>query len=70
MKSEFFAESMKVAEGAARRVESAEPEVVSSDCPLAGLQLKQKTGRRTYHPIRILNAAYAGAPLRSPRKTE
>jgi Fe-S oxidoreductase len=70
MKSEFFAESLKVAEGAARRVESAEPEVVSSDCPLAGLQLKQKTGRRTYHPIRILNAAYSGEPLRSPRKTE
>jgi Fe-S oxidoreductase len=70
MKSEFFAESLKVAEGAARRVESAEPEVVSSDCPLAGLQLKQKTGRRTYHPIRILNAAYSGEPLRSPGKTE
>jgi glycerol-3-phosphate dehydrogenase subunit C len=70
MKSEFFAESLKVAEGAARRVESAEPEVVSSDCPLAGLQLKQKTGRRSYHPIRILSAAYSGEPLRSPRKSE
>jgi glycerol-3-phosphate dehydrogenase subunit C len=67
MKSEFFAESLKVAEGAARRVESAEPEVVSSDCPLAGLQLKQKTGRTSYHPVRILDAAYSGEPLRSPR---
>lgn len=67
MKSEFFAESLKVAEGAARRVESAEPEVVSSDCPLAGLQLKQKTGRPSYHPVRILEAAYSGEPLRSPR---
>ena len=67
MKSEFFAESLKVAEGAARRVEAAEPEVVSSDCPLAGLQLKQKTGRPSYHPVRILDAAYAGEPLRSPR---
>src|SRR5262249_21886014 len=67
MKSEFFAESLKVAEGAARRVESAEPDVVSSDCPLAGLQLKQKTGRPSYHPIRILAGAYGGEPLRSPK---
>ncbi|TMA15570.1 MAG: ferredoxin [Deltaproteobacteria bacterium] len=67
MKSEFFADSLKVAEAAAQRVESAEPEVVSSDCPLAGLQLKQKTGRPSYHPVRILSAAYAGEPLRSPR---
>jgi Fe-S oxidoreductase len=70
MKSEFFAESLKVAEGAARRVESAEPDVVSSDCPLAGLQLKQKTGRPCYHPVRILRAAYGGEPLRSPRTSD
>jgi Fe-S oxidoreductase len=70
MKSEFFQESLKVAEGAARRVESAEPEVVSSDCPLAGLQLKQKTGRPSYHPVRILRAAYGGEPLRSPRAAD
>ena len=67
MKSEFFEESLKVAEGAARKVESAEPDVVSSDCPLAGLQLKQKTGRPSYHPVRILHAAYLGEPLRSPK---
>jgi glycerol-3-phosphate dehydrogenase subunit C len=64
MKKEFFAESLKVAEGAARKVEAAEPDVVSSDCPLAGLQLKQKTGRTSYHPVRILQAAY-DEPLRS-----
>ena len=67
MKAEFFQESLKVAEGAARKVEAAEPETVSSDCPLAGLQLKQKTGRPSFHPVRILQAAYAGEPLRSPK---
>lgn len=67
MKSEFFAESLKVAEGAARKVEAASPDTVSSDCPLAGLQLRQKTGRPSFHPIRILQAAYAGEPLRSPK---
>ena len=67
MKTEFFADSLKVAEAAATRVENAEPDVVSSDCPLAGLQLEQKTGRRVYHPVRILQAAYRGEPLRSPK---
>jgi Fe-S oxidoreductase len=68
MKSEFFEESLKVAEAAASKVEAAEPEVVSSDCPLAGLQLRQKTGRASYHPVRILQAAYGDTPLRSARK--
>jgi glycerol-3-phosphate dehydrogenase subunit C len=67
MKAEFFEESLKVAEGAARKVEASEPEVVSSDCPLAGMQLTQKTGRTSYHPVRILQAAYSGEPLRSPK---
>jgi Fe-S oxidoreductase len=67
MKSEFFQESLKVAEGAAQRVEAAEPDVVSSDCPLAGLQIRQKTGRPVYHPVKILRAAYLGEPLRSPK---
>ncbi len=58
MKSEFFHESLKVAEGAARKVEAAEPQKVSSDCPLAGLQLRQKTGRPVFHPVRILRQAY------------
>ena len=68
MKSEFFEESLKVAEKAAEKVQAAEPDAVSSDCPLACLQLRQKTGRRAFHPVRILAAAYAGEPLRSPKK--
>ena len=68
MKSEFFEESLKVAEGAARKVEAAEPDTVSSDCPLAGLQLRQKTGRPCYHPVRILAAAYRGEPLLSRKQ--
>jgi Fe-S oxidoreductase len=60
MKKEFFDESLKIADVAARKVEAAEPDLVSSDCPLAGLQLRQKTGRRSFHPVRILKAAYDG----------
>jgi Fe-S oxidoreductase len=68
MKKEFVQESLKVAEPAARKVEALEPDVVSSDCPLAGLQLRQKTGRSSYHPVKILQSAYRGAPLRSNRE--
>ena len=60
MKQEFFEESLKVADGAAKKVEAAQPDLVSSDCPLAGLQLKQKTGRQSFHPVKILRAAYRG----------
>jgi Fe-S oxidoreductase len=70
MKSEFFEQSLKVAEGAAKRVESAEADVISSDCPLAGLQLRQKTGRPVFHPVKILRAAYRGEPLRSPKASK
>jgi len=70
MKKEFFAESLKVAEKAARAVEGAEPDVVCSDCPLAGLQLTQKTGRRSFHPVRVLHRALQGDSLRSPRRDE
>ena len=67
MKAEYFEESLKVAEAAAKKVEAAEPDVVSADCPLAGLQLKQKTGRTSFHPVKVLRAAYRGEPLRSPK---
>jgi glycerol-3-phosphate dehydrogenase subunit C len=67
MKTEFFEESLKVAEKAAVAIESATPDAVSSDCPLAGLQLTQKTGRKSFHPIRLLHAAYFGDIKRSPK---
>ncbi len=67
MKAEYFEESLKVAEGAAKKVEATEPDVVAADCPLAGLQLKQKTGRPSFHPVKLLRAAYRGEPLRSPK---
>lgn len=67
MKSEFFAESLKVADKAALAVDGAAPDVVSSDCPLAGLQLTQKTGRPSFHAVRILHGAYFGDPKKSPK---
>ena len=70
MKREFFTESLKVAEKAAQAVDDAGPDAVSSDCPLAGLQLTQKTGRKSFHPVRLLHGAYFGEPKRSPKPGE
>jgi len=41
-------------------VEAAEPDLVSSDCPLAGLQLTQKTRRKSFHPVLVLHRALRG----------
>ncbi|MBS2024395.1 MAG: 4Fe-4S dicluster domain-containing protein [Deltaproteobacteria bacterium] len=70
MKKEFFEESLKIAEAAAQKVEGADPDTVSSDCPLAGIQLRQKTGRESFHPVKLLRAAYAGEPLKSVKKVK
>jgi Fe-S oxidoreductase len=62
-KHEFFDESRKVARPLVRQVEELRADLVVSDCPLAGLQLEQLTGRRVYHPVEALAAAYDGRPL-------
>ena len=39
------------------------PDVVVTDCPLAGVQLTQGTKRKAYHPVKVLRAAYRGEKL-------
>jgi len=58
MKQEFFDLSQKVARGLHRGVRESEAEVVATDCSLAGLQIKQGTGRETLHPVELLARAY------------
>jgi Fe-S oxidoreductase len=41
-----------------RRVQEETPDLVVSDCALAGLQINQGTGREVAHPIEILREAY------------
>jgi Fe-S oxidoreductase len=63
-KTEFFSLSMKIAGKAVRAIEQAQPNLVASDCPLAGLQLDQAgasahaEGKRVRHPIQIVRDAY------------
>jgi glycerol-3-phosphate dehydrogenase subunit C len=62
-KHEFYDDSVKVARPLLRELESAQPDLVVSDCPLAALQIEQARGRRVYHPVEALLAAYEGTPL-------
>src|SRR5262249_10257444 len=58
-KREYYELSMKLAEPLFRDVQAAAPDRTATDCPLAGLQVVQGTGRRVQHPIEILAEAYA-----------
>lgn len=58
MKNEYFDLSMKTGKKLFDEIEAAAPSTVATDCPLAGLQIKQGTGRATRHPIEIVAEAY------------
>ncbi|MBI3097366.1 MAG: anaerobic glycerol-3-phosphate dehydrogenase subunit C [Planctomycetes bacterium] len=58
LKEEFFQLSKKIGDRMCARVEEERPDWVATDCPLAGLALKQGLGRRTYHSVQILARAY------------
>lgn len=67
MKAEYFALSKKIGDKMCSRVEEEKPDWVVTDCPLAGLALKQGLGRRTYHSVQLLAKAYGLEVDGSPR---
>jgi glycerol-3-phosphate dehydrogenase subunit C len=58
MKAEYFDESMKVGQKLFDGLADANAEIVSSDCALAGVQIRQGTGRPVKHPVEVLRDAY------------
>ena len=58
MKTEYFPLSMKIGRPVFEEIEREKPDRVSTDCPLAGIQIRQGTGRTTKHPIQIVAEAY------------
>jgi glycerol-3-phosphate dehydrogenase subunit C len=67
MKKEFFQHSLDVAKKAIEEVKDAGADAtVVTDCPLAGVQLTQGTGKPAYHPAKILAACYRGDPPSRP----
>jgi len=39
-------------------VDAEKPDRVATDCPLAGIQIRQGTGKTPKHPIQIVAEAY------------
>jgi glycerol-3-phosphate dehydrogenase subunit C len=62
-KREFYEASCRVARPLLRDLESADPDLVVSDCPLAALALEEARGGRVHHPVEALLAAYEGRSL-------
>ncbi len=60
VKSEFHEVSMKICRPVVSRVEAANPDHYSSDCPIAGHQIENglKNGRKPEHPLKLLRHAY------------
>ncbi len=58
MKAEYFDESMKVGQKLFDGLAAAGAEVVASDCPLAGVQIRQGMGVPVLHPAEVLRNAY------------
>ena len=67
VKKEFFQDSMKIGRPVARQLAAAAPDVVSSDCPIAGRHLMQVMGEGRQeagaepakaHPLTLLRRAY------------
>jgi Fe-S oxidoreductase len=63
LKREFYETSHAVAKPLLRDLDAAQSDVLVSDCPLAALQLEEARGRRVYHPVEALWAAYEGRRL-------
>ena len=58
MKTEYFPISMQIGRPVFEAVLAARPDTVATDCPLAGLQIRQGTERTPKHPVVILAEAY------------
>jgi Fe-S oxidoreductase len=58
MQQEYFPLSLKIGKKVFDQVADAQPDLVVSDCSLAGNQITQATGKTVGHPIEVLRRAY------------
>jgi Fe-S oxidoreductase len=60
VKSEFHKVSMKICKPVVTRVQQANPDHYSSDCPMAGHQIENglQSGQGPEHPMTLLRLAY------------
>jgi len=57
-KKEYFDLSLEVAAPLIEKIGNARPDMIASDCPLAGMQIEKGRGTKPLHPIQILRKAY------------
>jgi glycerol-3-phosphate dehydrogenase subunit C len=61
VKSEFFAQSMKIGRPVFKQMAATDPDYLSSDCPIAGRHIQQGIGEsraQKEHPLSLLRIAY------------
>jgi len=58
LKEEYFDKSLEVADKLFNEIRLCSPDLVASDCSLAGVQIRQGTGTTPLHPIEIVARAY------------
>lgn len=58
MKARHYEESLAICADLMDGIEAADPDHVSTDCPLAALRIKERTGRPAVHPVVLLRDAY------------
>ena len=61
VKVEYFENSMKIGRPVFRQMAEADPDYISSDCPIAGCHIKQGMGEtkaKKAHPLTLLRMAY------------
>jgi Fe-S oxidoreductase len=58
LKRQYFDLSLKVAEPLLREIRDGRPDLIVSDCSLAGLQIQQGMSQKPLHPIQVLERAY------------
>jgi glycerol-3-phosphate dehydrogenase subunit C len=65
VKTEYFANAMKIGRPVFRAMAGTDPDYISSDCPIAGRHIEQGMGEtraRREHPLALLRIAYGIAP--------
>jgi glycerol-3-phosphate dehydrogenase subunit C len=62
MKTQHYEMGRRYAQKLVRGVEQLDPQVVVTDCALAGQRIKGETGRAPLHPVEALAEAYGIAP--------
>jgi Fe-S oxidoreductase len=58
MKARWWEQSQRIAGKLVLEIQSAEPEQIATDCPLAALRILERTGKQAVHPVVLLHEAY------------